>query len=60
MSSTTTMLEYSRVSSSTPDAGPEEASRDERAPRRIDLERLARLVYQLLLNDLTIGRERGR
>jgi hypothetical protein len=54
------MLEYSRVSSSTPDAGPKEASRDERAPQRIDLERLARLVYQLLLNDLTIGRERGR
>jgi hypothetical protein len=54
------MLDYSTVSSSPPVAGPREASREEPAPRSIDLERLARLVYQLLLNDLTIGRERGR
>jgi len=28
-------------------------------PADIDLDRLARLVYQLMLNDLAIGRERG-
>ena len=43
-----------------PDAAQaEDAPREQNVPTRIDVERIAQLVYQMMLRDLAIERERG-
>jgi hypothetical protein len=41
------------------DEQPEQAPGDAGGAERVDVEQIARLVYQLMLEDLAIGRERG-
>jgi hypothetical protein len=40
-------------------AAPDEPPQERLVPPGIDVERLTRLVYRLMLNDLALGRERG-
>jgi hypothetical protein len=41
------------------EAAAEDSSREPRAHDRINVERIAELVYQMMLKDLAIERERG-
>ncbi|MBV8719896.1 MAG: hypothetical protein JO020_21900 [Chloroflexi bacterium] len=42
-----------------PAAQPENAPPSQNVPTRVDIERIAHLVYQMMLKDLAIERERG-
>jgi hypothetical protein len=42
-----------------PDASSEDAPASQRVPTRMDIERIAQLVYQMMLQDFAIERERG-
>ena len=41
------------------DVESEDASREPRVPQRVEVEHIAELVYELMLRDLAIERERG-